>query len=430
MISLHPELARATTALGWTELTPIQEKVIPLLRGGRDVVAQAQTGTGKTGAFALPLLERVGAPSRRPFVLVIVPTRELCLQVATEFATLGKYRRVRVAALYGGNGYGSQERELRAGPHIVVGTPGRLLDLVNRRSLDLGGVKVLVLDEADRLLDLGFINDVRKIAGLLPKGRQTALFSATITPEVDEIARSMTSGAVKVAVKSEEPTIDTIDQAYVQVRQVDKLEALRSVLAREEAGRVLVFRRTKRGVDKLTRDLVRLGHNAGALHGDIPQRARERVLEGFRRGSVSTLVATNLAARGIHVEGIDHVVNFDLPEDPETFVHRVGRTGRAGERGKAVTFVTETEQKDFQDLKRRARVPFQREHIAFGATRDERASAAGPEREAPCVQVDFRAGPSGAINRSGSSIRGRWSRSRKRVPPVANMKWRSIATTT
>ena len=383
MIALHPELTRATQGLGWTELTTIQEKVIPLLRDGKDVVAQAQTGTGKTGAFALPILERIEGPARRPFVLVVTPTRELCLQVATEFATLGKYRRAKVAALYGGNGYGAQERELRTGPHIVVGTPGRLLDLVERRTLDLGGIKVLILDEADRLLDLGFINDVRKIAGLLPKGRQTALFSATFPPAVDEIARSLTLDAVKVAVKPEQPTIDLIDQAYVQVRHVDKLDALRSVLGRDEAGRVLVFRRTKRGVDKLTRDLIRLGHNAGALHGDIPQRARERVLEGFRQGKVSTLVATNLAARGIHVEGIDHVVNFDLPEDPETFVHRVGRTGRAGERGKAVTFVTETEQKDFQDLKRRARVPFQLEHISLAPRPAERASAERPEREAP-----------------------------------------------
>jgi len=239
----------------------------------------------------------------------------------------------------------------------------------------------------------------------------------------------MTIDAVKVAVKSEEPTIDTIDQAYVEVRHVDKLDALRSVLAREEAGRVLVFRRTKRGVAKLTRDLVRLGHNARALHGDIPQRARERVLESFRRGGVSTLVATNLAARGIHVDGIDHVANFDLPEDPETFVHRVGRTGRAGERGKAVTFVTETEHKDFQDLKRRARVPFTREHIAIRAS-DERVSAGGPKREAPCVQVDFRAGPSGAISRSRSSIRGRWNRSRPQAPRATSMKWRSTATTT
>src|SRR6266850_909861 len=365
VIALHPELERATKALGWTELTPIQDKVIPLLRSGRDVVAQAQTGTGKTGAFALPVLERVVAPARRPFVLVIVPTRELCLQVATEFVTLGKYRRVRVAAVYGGTGYGPVERELRLGTHVVVGTPGRLLDLVQRRTLDLSGIKMLILDEADRLLDLGFINDVRKIAKLLPKGRQTALFSATISSAVDAIVRELTVDAVRVAVKPEEPTIDTIDQAYVDVRHADKLQALREVLGRDEASRVLVFRRTKRGVDKLVKDLIRLGHDAGALHGDIPQRRRERVLEAFRKGTVTPLIATNLAARGIHVEGIDHVVNFDLPEDSETYVHRVGRTGRAGERGRALTFVTETEKNEFQELKRKARVPFRKERLAM-----------------------------------------------------------------
>jgi ATP-dependent RNA helicase DeaD len=365
VITLHPELDRAVKALGWTELTPIQAKVIPLLRSGRDVVAQAQTGTGKTGAFALPLLERVGAPARQPFVLVVVPTRELAIQVARDFEALGRYRRVRVVAVYGGNGYGPQERALRVGAHVVVGTPGRLLDLVARRTLDLRAIKVLVLDEADRLLDLGFLPDVRRVVALLPKGRQTALFSATITAEVDQVAKGLTLDPVRVAVKPEEPTIDTIDQSFVEVRHVDKLRALREILGREEATRVLVFRRTKRGVDKLAKDLVRLGHEAGALHGDIPQRARERVLEGFRSGNVSTLVATNLAARGIHVEGIDHVVNFDLPEDPETYVHRVGRTGRAGERGKALTFVTETQQSEFQELKRKARVPFRKERLAL-----------------------------------------------------------------
>ncbi len=294
-----------------------------------------------------------------------MPTRELCLQVAGDFARLGRFRRVRVAALYGGNGYGAQERDLRAGVHVVVGTPGRLLDLVNRRTLDLRDISVLVLDEADRLLDMGFIADVRRIAALLPKERQTALFSATVTPEVDRVARGLTVEPVKVAVKPEQPTIDTIDQAFVEVRHADKLNALREVLARDEAIRVLVFRRTKRGVDKLTRELMRLGHDAGALHGDIPQRARERVLEGFRRGTVATLVATNLAARGIHVDGIDHVVNFDLPEDPETYVHRVGRTGRAGETGKALTFVTEDQGDEFRELKRKARVPFRQERLAL-----------------------------------------------------------------
>ena len=368
MIGSHPDIDRAVDALGWTEPTPIQAQVIPLLRAGRDVIAQAQTGTGKTGAFAIPLLERIATSARRrPAVLVIVPTRELCLQVARDFEAIGRYRKVRVVALYGGNAIGAQERQLRLGADVVVGTPGRLLDLAARRSLDLGGVEVLVLDEADRLLDLGFINDLRRVVALVPKRRQTALFSATFPPAVDEVARGFTIDAARISVRPEQPTIDTVDQAFVEVRHVDKLRALREVLGRDEARRVLVFRRTKRGVDKLARDLVRLGHEAGALHGDIPQRARERVLEGFRRGTVATLVATNLAARGIHVEGIDHVVNFDLPEDPETFVHRVGRTGRAGERGKAVTFVTEEQGDEFRELKRKARVPFRQEHLALYA---------------------------------------------------------------
>lgn len=365
MIGSHPDIDRAVAALGWLEATPIQEQVIPLLRSGRDVIGQAQTGTGKTGAFAIPLLERISSSSRRPSVLVIVPTRELCLQVARDFESLGRHRKVRIAAIYGGAGIGAQERQLRLGTHIVVGTPGRLLDLASRRSLDLGGVGILVLDEADRLLDLGFINDLRRIVALVPKRRQTALFSATFPPAVDAVARGFTIDAARVSVSPEQPTIDTVDQAFVEVRHVDKLRALREVLGRDEANRVLVFRRTKRGVEKLVRDLLRLGHEAGALHGDVPQRRRERVLEGFRRGTVATLVATNLAARGIHVEGIDHVVNFDLPEDPETFVHRVGRTGRAGERGKAVTFVTEGQENEFRELRRKARVPFRQEHLAL-----------------------------------------------------------------
>jgi len=365
VIALPADLDRATKALGWVQLTPIQDRVIPCLRAGRDVIAQAQTGTGKTGAFALPLLERVAARAHRPFVLVIVPTRELCLQVAGDFTSLGRYRGVRVSAVYGGNGYGAQERDLRAGVHVVVGTPGRLLDLVARRTLDLGGISVLVLDEADRLLDLGFLPDVRRIAALLPKRRQTALFSATFPAAVDRVAREVTVDAERIAVRPEQPTIDTVDQAFVEVLHTDKLRALRHVLGRESAKRVLVFRRTKRGADKLARDLVRLGHHAAALHGDIPQRARERALEGFRRGTVGTLVATNLAARGIHVDGIDHVVNFDLPEDPETYVHRIGRTGRAGETGTALTFVTESERADFLELKRKARVAFRQEHLAL-----------------------------------------------------------------
>lgn len=365
LIALHPQLDRAVKALGWTEFTPVQEQAIPLLREGRDVLVQAQTGTGKTAAFALPLLERIDPRPGRPVALVVVPTRELCVQVAREFETLGRFGVVRVAAIYGGVGYALQEQRLRRGAQVVVGTPGRLLDLVERRSLDLSGISALVLDEADRLLDLGFAPDIRRIVALLPKERQTVLCSATLTPEVRDIARRYTKDAALVTVNPEEPTIDTIDQAWVEVFEADKLRALREILAREGVRRVLVFRRTKRGVDTLVRNLSRAGIRAAALHGDLGQRERERVLEGFKQGRIATLVATDLAARGLHVEGIDQVVNFDLPADAETYVHRVGRTGRAGRTGSALTFVTEWQYDEFDDLRRRARVPFRQERLAL-----------------------------------------------------------------
>jgi ATP-dependent RNA helicase DeaD len=249
----------------------------------------------------------------------------------------------------------------------VVGTPGRLLDLQARGSLDLRQVTVLILDEADRLLDLGFAPDIRRIVERLPARRQTALFSATLTPEVRQIARRYTTNAAVVTIKPEEPTIDLIDQAWVEVFEADKVKALREILDRDDVERALVFRRTKHGVDTLVRKLRDHGYPVAALHGDLAQHERERVLEAFRRGKLKTLVATNLASRGLHVDDIGHVVNFDLPEDHETYVHRVGRTGRAGRRGVALTFVTEWQYEEFEDLKRRARVPFRQEHLALYA---------------------------------------------------------------
>src|SRR5713226_3408640 len=326
LIALAPDLDRATRALGWTTLTPVQELAIPHLRAGRDLFAQAQTGTGKTGAFALPILERVAGRASAPFALVVVPTRELCAQVAAEFQTLGRGRQARVVALYGGVGYRDQESALRRGAHVAVATPGRLIDLVARRTLDLSKVRVLVLDEADRLLDLGFAPDIARIVALLSGPRQTALFSATLTTDVRAIARKYTKDPVNVTVNPEAPTVDAIDQAWVQVREADKVAALNEILRRDGVVRTLVFRRTKHGADKLVRALGKLGTPARALHGNVGQHERERVLEGFKTGRIPTLIATNLAARGIHVDNIGHVVNFDFPEDAETFVHRTGRT--------------------------------------------------------------------------------------------------------
>jgi superfamily II DNA/RNA helicase len=370
LIALAPDLDRATRALGWTSLTPVQELAIPHLRAGRDLFAQAQTGTGKTGAFALPILERIDGRASAPFALVIVPTRELCSQVAADFEALGRGRSARVAALYGGVGYRDQESALRRGIHIAVATPGRLIDLVARRSLDLSKVRVLVLDEADRLLDLGFAPDIARIVALLSGPRQTALFSATLTADVRAIAQKYTTNPAAVAVRPERPTVDAIDQAWIEVREVDKVAALHELLGRSGVERTLVFRRTKHGADKLVKALDRLGRPARALHGNVGQRERERVLEGFRRGRIPTLVATNLAARGLHVDDIGHVVNFDLPENADTYVHRVGRTGRAGRRGIAYTFVNEMQRKDFEDIRRLAKVPFRREPLRLPASTD------------------------------------------------------------
>ena len=270
-------------------------------------------------------------------------------------------------ALYGGVGYRDQELALRREALIAVATPGRLLDLVARRSCDLSKVRVLILDEADRLLDLGFAPDVARIVALVPGARQTALFSATLTAEVKAIAQRYTKNPATVAVRPETPTVDAIDQAWIEVREADKVGALHELLGREGMDRTLVFRRTKYGADKLVKALGRLGRPARALHGNVSQRERERVLEGFRRGKFPTLVATNLAARGIHVDDIGHVVNYDLPENADTYVHRVGRTGRAGRRGIAYTFVNEMQRKDFEDIRRLAKVPFRRERLAMSA---------------------------------------------------------------
>jgi ATP-dependent RNA helicase RhlE len=365
LITLAPDLDRATADLGWTSLTPIQDLAIPHLRAGRDLFAQAQTGTGKTGAFALPILELIEGRAHSPIALVIVPTRELCAQVAAEFQALGRHRSARIVALYGGVGYRDQEVALRRGAHVAVATPGRLLDLVARRTCDLSKVRVLILDEADRLLDLGFAPDIARIVGLLSGPRQTALFSATLTADVRAIAQRYTKNPATVAVQPESPTVDAIDQAWIEVREVDKVSALHELLGRSGVERTLVFRRTKYGADKLVKALDRLGRPARALHGNVGQRERERVLEGFRRGTFPTLVATNLAARGIHVDDIGHVVNYDLPENADTYVHRVGRTGRAGRRGIAYTFVNETQRKDFEDIRRLAKVPFRRERLTY-----------------------------------------------------------------
>jgi len=393
LISLSPDLDRATKQLGWTTFTPIQELAIPPLRAGRDLFAQAQTGTGKTGAFAIPILERLEGRPGAPVALVVVPTRELGQQVAREFALLGRFTGARVVALYGGVGYRGQEDALRRGVHVAVGTPGRMLDLAKRRSLDLSKISVLVLDEADHLLDLGFAPDIARIVALLKGPRQTALFSATLPADVRTFARRYTTNPQSVEAKTSETTASGIDQAWVQVAESDKVAALHEILKRDDVVRTLVFRRTKHGADKLVKALERLGTPASALHGNVGQRERERVLEGFRNGRIPTLIATNIAARGIHVDDIGHIVNFDLPENAETYVHRVGRTARAGRAGVAYTFVNETQRTAFEDLRRRSKVPFRQERVGPQRAVAQTAVPVQLVRQQPAKFVRQRAAP-------------------------------------
>jgi len=345
-------VARALAAMGYTVPTPIQEQAIPPMREGRDVLGQAQTGTGKTAGFGIPLIERIETRQRAVQAIVLVPTRELCLQVADELARLGRFAGVRVLAVYGGVGLGRQIDALRAGVHIVVGTPGRVEDLLQRGALNLGHVRVAVLDEADRMLDVGFLPAIEAILRRTPATRQTALFSATIPQEVLGLAHRQTRDPVTISVDPEHPTVELIEQRMQRVPDGDKLAALRTHLDDPATNLALVFRRTTFKADRLARDLARLGYRVAVLHGRRTQGQRERVLADLKAGRLQALVATDIAARGLDIPGLTHVFNFDLPDTPETYVHRIGRTGRAGEQGIAITLVASEDEDDWRAIQR------------------------------------------------------------------------------
>jgi len=366
-LELHPDILRAVADLGYMAPTPVQAQAIPILQSGRDLLAQAQTGTGKTAAFGIPILEQIDPKVRKPQALIVVPTRELAVQVTREFGGLGKYRHAREVAIYGGVSYAPQERALQRGATIIVGTPGRLLDHIERGTLDTSGLRIVILDEADRLLDMGFAPEVRRLLRTCPTDRQTALFSATLPMTVRDLARRFTRNPAHVAIDPEKQNLDAIEQVYIEVLDQDKVRALEELLKRWDMDQTLIFRHTKRGVDKLLEILKRRGHKVEAIHGDLSQRERERTLDMFRAGQLPILIATNVASRGIHIDDVSHVVNFDLPEDAETFTHRVGRTGRMGKSGVAVTFVGEWDFDAFEDLRKKAKVPFRREILELYA---------------------------------------------------------------
>jgi len=362
-LGLSEATLRAVTELGYEEPTPIQDQTIRLMLEGTDVIAQAQTGTGKTAAFALPILEKIDTSVRAPQALILTPTRELAIQVAEAFQSYSKYHNLTVLPVYGGQPIDRQLRALSRGVHIVVGTPGRIIDHMQRKTINFDLVKTVVLDEADEMLNMGFIEDIEEILKATSDGRQTALFSATMPGPIASLAKRYMHNAQRVTVKSENLTVANIRQIYYEVGKRDKFEILARVLDYEVPTSAIIFCRTKLEVDSISQRLNAHGHIAETLHGDLNQMQRDRVMARFRSGQIDLLIATDVAARGLDVEQISHVINYDLPVDPEVYVHRIGRTGRAGRTGIAVSLVTARERRLLQVIQRLSSTGMERAQI-------------------------------------------------------------------
>lgn len=343
--NLHSQLVQAVTEQGFSTPTPIQSEVIPLMLSGQDLTGQAQTGTGKTAAFALPMIQNLQPGQKHIQGLVVTPTRELALQVAKAFAAYGCHSNVRVLAVYGGQAYGPQINQLRRGVDIVVGTPGRLIDLIKRGVLELSAIRTLILDEADEMLSMGFVDDIETILSKTPAERQTALFSATLPKEIRRLAERYMRNPVPVAIQHEQVTVDAIEQRYYLVNSKDKTAALTRLFEVEQVTSALIFVRTRLETSALASELSSRGFPAEALSGDLAQEARERTLNRFRQNQIQVVVATDVAARGLDIDDISHVFNYMLPDDPEIYVHRIGRTGRAGKSGIAITLVSPGERR-------------------------------------------------------------------------------------
>jgi ATP-dependent RNA helicase RhlE len=411
-LRLIEPLARAVRDEGYTTPTAIQQAAIPHVLAGRDLLGLAQTGTGKTAAFALPILQRLAATGRRPHgdrpiaVLVLTPTRELASQIGDSFAAYGRHLGYRHTVIFGGVSQKPQERELRHGVDILVATPGRLLDLMQQRFVHLSKLEIFVLDEADRMLDMGFIHDVKKVIAQLPPRRQTLFFSATMPPEAQKLADVLLKDPVTVAVTPVSSTAEKVDQHLFFVEKNDKRQLLSHLLGDRKIQRALVFTRTKHGANRVAEYLHKNGVHADAIHGNKSQNARERALERFKQGESRVLVATDIAARGIDIDDISHVFNFDLPNVPETYVHRIGRTARAGASGVAISFCDADERAFLADIERLTRRELTRveDHpyrstIPFSASRPQATRAAQPANRAGAQR------PKG-----GGNNRRRWRR--------------------
>ncbi|SKA12442.1 ATP-dependent RNA helicase DeaD [Pilibacter termitis] len=342
-LGLSKELLASIERAGFEEATPIQEQTIPLALKGMDVIGQAQTGTGKTASFGLPMLQKIDTELRELQGLVIAPTRELAIQTQEELYRLGRDRKIRVHSVYGGADIRRQIHALKDKPHIVVGTPGRLLDHINRRTLKLETVQTLVLDEADEMLNMGFLEDIEAIISKVPEHRQTLLYSATMPDAIKRIGVKFMKDPQHVKIKAKEMTADLIDQYYIRAKEYEKFDIMTRLLDVQQPELTIVFGRTKRRVDELSRGLEARGYRAEGIHGDLTQQKRMSTLRAFKSGELDILVATDVAARGLDISGVTHVYNYDIPQDPESYVHRIGRTGRAGKDGISVTFVTPNE---------------------------------------------------------------------------------------
>jgi ATP-dependent RNA helicase DeaD len=358
-LNLREELVQAITGLGYSEPTPIQSAIIPIMLSGADVIGQAQTGTGKTAAFALPILQNL-TPQRYVQALILAPTRELALQVADSMIVYGKHLDVRILAVYGGQPYGPQISRLNRGVDVVVGTPGRLLDLIERNALNIKHVRTLVLDEADEMLNMGFMEDVEKILSETPSERQTALFSATMPPRIRSLANRFMREPQHVNIKRDTLTLASTEQRYYLVHETDKTNALTRLFEIEPIKSALIFARTRAETATLANELVIRGIPAESIHGDMDQKAREAVLNRFRSNQLKVLVATDVAARGLDIEDISHVFNYQLPDDAEVYVHRIGRTGRAGKTGVAITLLSPREKRRLREVEALTKQPIKK----------------------------------------------------------------------
>ena len=415
-LGLRPEILRAVARAGYETATPIQARAIPAALDGQDLIACAQTGTGKTAAFLLPILQRLGSgrPCRPPRALVITPTRELAAQITEAARQYGCYLRLRSTVVFGGVGMEPQERRLRGGLDLLVATPGRLLDHLGRGHARLDRVETVVLDEADRMLDMGFLPDVRRILARLPESRQNLFFSATMPDEIERLIRRTATNPTVIEVTPRATPVGAIRQVVHPVAMTSKKDLLRTLLERVDMGPTLVFTRTKARADQLVRRLEKSRRQVAAIHGNKSQGARTRALAGFRDGRIDTLIATDIAARGIDVEGISHVINFDLPHVPEDYVHRIGRTARAGSSGHAVSLAAPEEGQQLAAIERLVGSSIPRETIAgFEAALD----AAAPVRRRPSPRAKRRSrrpGEGGHARATGPDKAGAPARPRRR----------------